>query len=77
MNKDKNVKKISDEEAKFLAALQKKDNNPIDNVIGMMLKSDAKSCKLASTRLSQIEEKKSAKSSFGTADESLTCDSND
>ncbi len=36
---------------------QNNNSNPIDDVIKLMLKKDAKSCKLANTRLSQIEEK--------------------
>lgn len=36
---------------------QKTGSNPIDDVIKLMLKKDAKSCKLANARLRQVEEK--------------------
>ena len=36
---------------------QNTNSNPIDDVIKLMLKKDAKSCKLANARLSQIKEK--------------------
>ncbi|MBN2695440.1 hypothetical protein JXR93_12330 [bacterium] len=74
MNDIKNDKNnLSDDAARLRERLSKSSSNPIDDVVGMMLKSDAKSCKLASARLSQLEE--SAKSSSGTADESLPRDS--
>ncbi|PLX21340.1 hypothetical protein C0584_02820 [Candidatus Parcubacteria bacterium] len=38
-----------------------REPNPIDEVIEKMLKKDAKSCKLASARLSQINQKKNEK----------------
>ncbi len=49
------------------------NSNPIDDVIKMMLKKDAKSCKLASARLSQIE--KSAENSLKRDDELKLTDS--
>ena len=40
---------------------QKNNLNPIDDVINLMLKKDAKSCKLANARLSQLEKEKNEK----------------
>ena len=68
----KDKKNLVDDAARLKARLSSSASNPIDDVVGMMLKSDAKSCKLASARLSQIEE--SSKSYPGTADESLKPD---
>jgi len=48
---------------------QKNNKNPIDEVIEMMLKKDAKSCKLASARLTQLEvDKKNNKKALNNLD---------
>ncbi|MDA3840053.1 MAG: hypothetical protein PF572_03100 [Patescibacteria group bacterium] len=64
MNNTKKEKSSSDDDATRLRErLSNPASSPIDDVVGMMLKSDAKSCKLASARLSQIEEKDSSANS--------------
>ena len=40
---------------------QNTSSNPIDDVIKLMLKKDAKSCKLANARLTQLEKEKNEK----------------